>query len=178
MKTGTKLILTVVGGASAFMLFSLANTSKAANKLDFKIDAFRQKSGIKLKSVLEDIIKLKFDSLLTKYNVVFDVDLSVQNPSNTDIEVTHPYLKVFYNGVQIGNSAASPAVHLIKAKAKSYIKNIEVDLIGKDLFSVMPDYVKYLLGRFNGNKSTRSLKVLTLIELNGISMQQETEVKI
>jgi hypothetical protein len=69
-------------------------------------------------------------------------------------------------------------VHLIKAKAKSYIKNIEVDLIGKDLFSVMPDYVKYLLGRFNGNKSTRSLKVLTLIELNGISMQQETEVKI
>ena len=178
MKTGTKLLLTLVGGASAFMFFSMGNTANAANKLDFKIDAFRQRAGIKLKAVLQDILKLNFNSLLTQHNIIFDVDMSVQNPSNVEIDISHPYLKVFYKGSQIGNSTASGAMHLIKGKTTSYIKNIEVTLIGKDMLAVMPDYVQYLLSRFNGNKASRSIKVLTLIELNGISMQQETEVKI
>ena len=178
MNTGTKILLTLVGGASAFMFFRLGNTANAANKLDFKIDAFRQRNGLKLKNILQDILKLNIDSLLTKHNIVFDVDMSIQNPSNVDIEISHPYLKVFYKGLQIGNSTASGATHLIRGKTTSYIKNMEVTLIGKDVFSVMPDYIQYLVSRFGGSKSARSIKVVTLIELNGISMQQETEVKI
>jgi hypothetical protein len=160
------------------MLYSMFNTANAADKFDFKIEKFSQKKGIKLKSLLQDLLKLNFDKVIAHTDVVFDVAMSVQNPTNVDVEITHPYLKVFYNGVQIGNSTANGKTHMIRSKSVSHIDNIEVTLVGINLFSVMPDYAKYLLERFNGNKSSRSIKVKTLLEVNGNSIQNDTEVKI
>jgi hypothetical protein len=174
----TKITLGLVGGASAVMLYSMFNTANAADKFDFKIERFSQRKGIKLKSLLEDLLKLNFNKVLAHTDVVFDVAMSVQNPTNVDVQISHPYLKVFYNGTQIGNSTASGKTHMIKSKSVSHIDNIEVTLAGVSMFSVMPDYAKYLLNRFNGSKSARSIKVKTLLEVNGNSIQNDTEVKI
>ena len=160
-------------GAVAVLVFGvvhLAKTSNTAGKIDINLENFGIKSqGLKG----ADLGKLKIPD-----TVVFKADVKVNNPTDADLVISKPYLKVFYNGKQIANSTASAETINLKAKDVSYIKDLEVEFHALDVLPIMPDFLKYVISRFAGNPSTRKVKIDMLVDANGITSTQTKEVSI
>lgn len=159
----------VVGGLSAagiYALTRLLHTSATADAINYHIDRFDLKSQ-GLKGLGLSIPK-----------VVFKADIKADNPTDQDLVVSQPYLKVYYNNKLIGTSTPSGKTTTLKAKDASLISDVDVVFYANTILPVMPDFIKYLASRFSGKKPSRKLKVEIITSGNDINKTFTEEVMI
>lgn len=166
--TGKILLIGVTATALGVGLVHVVKTADTANKIDIHLENF----GIK-KQGINGIGAIKIPG-----KVVFKADIKVSNPTDSDLVISKPYLKVFYKGIQIANSNASAEIINLKAKDTTYINDVDVEFHALDVLPVMPDFLKYIADRFTGNPSTRKVRVDILTSANGINSTQTKEVSI
>ena len=168
-KTGTILL---IGGAATALVVGIVHvvkTSGIADRLDIILENFSIKSqklsglGISFKAP----------------KIIFNADLKINNPSDNDLVITKPYLKVFYrdNVSPIGVSNPSGQTYTLKAKHSTPI-SVDVEFSALNVLPVMPDFLKYIASRFKGTSSTRNVKVEMLVSGNGINTKEITEIAI
>lgn len=165
-KTGT---IVVVGSLSAIGIYALTrlfNTSATADAINYHIENFNLKSqGLK---------GLGF----TIPKIVFKADIKADNPTDNDLVITHPYLKMYYNDKLIGTSSTSSATTTIKAKDSTVINDVDVEFYANSVLPVMPDFIKYIVSRLAGAKAKRKLKVEIITSGNNINKTITEEVLI
>lgn len=61
-------------------------------------------------------------------SIVLGVDIAMDNPTNNSISLKKPYLTVFYNGSEVGNSIPSEERTPIKANDRTVIKGINIQI--------------------------------------------------
>ncbi len=112
-------------------------------------------------------------------NIYFSAKLAINNPTDNDLKISQPFLKVFYqnNDTPIGVSVPSDTTYLIKAKQITPIE-INVEFASTKILPQMPDVLKYILKRTLGEASTRKVKIEMQVSGNGINQTQVKEVAI
>lgn len=170
MNNTGKILL--ASGAAAVLVagtIHVVKTSNTADKLDIILESFSiKKQGLK-----------GLGLSLTIPKIVFNADLKINNPTDNDLVIGKPYLKVFYqNGVTpIGVSNASNQTYTLKAKQSTPV-SVDVEFSALSVLSVMPDFVKYIASRFSGKPSSRKVTIEMLTSGNGINQTERTEVAI
>lgn len=170
MNNTGKILL--IGGVTAALVVGgvrLAKASNTADKLDITLDNFSLKSQ-----------KLSGLGLSIKIpKIIFNADLTIHNPTSNDLEISHPYIKVFYKDNQspIAHSTTSTETHIIKAKQGTPIR-VDVEFNAFDILPIMPDFLSYIVGRLNGKKSTRNVRLDILVSASGINNTITKEVAI
>lgn len=165
-KAGT---IIVVGGLSAAAIYGitrLLKTSATADALTLHIDSFDLKS--------QGLTGLG----LAIPKVVFKANIKADNPTDQDLIVTQPYLKVYYNNKLIGTSTPSNQTTVLKAKDSSFINDVDIVFYLNNVLPVMPDFIKYIASRFSGKKANRKLKVEITTSGNDINKTFKEEVVI
>jgi hypothetical protein len=167
----TGKILLIGGVTTALVVGSvrLAKAATTADKLDITLDNFSLKSQ-----------KLNGLGLSIKIpKIIFNADLTVHNPTSNDLEISQPYIKVFYqdNKSPIAHSAASSDTHIIKSKQGTPI-HVDVEFNAFDILPIMPDFLKYIVARLNGKKSTRNVRLDILVSAAGINNTITREIAL
>lgn len=165
-KAGTILIVGGLSAAGIYGLTRLLSASATADALNLHIDRFDLKSQ-GLKGLGLAIPK-----------VVFKADIKADNPTDQDLVVSQPYLKVYYNNKLIGTSTPSDKKITLKAKDASFISDVDVVFYANAVLPVMPDFIKYLASRFSGKKPSRKLKIEVITSGNDINKTFTEEVVI
>lgn len=166
--TGRILLVGVTVTALGVGVAHVVKTADTAGKIDIHLENF----GIKRRGV-NGLGAIKIPSA-----IVFMADIKVSNPTDNDLVISKPYLKVFYQGTQIANSNASTEIINLKAKDITYINDVNVEFHALDVLPVMPDFLKYIADRFTGKRSTRKVRVDILTTANGINSTQTKEVSL
>lgn len=174
MNIGKAIFFLIIGGSLVGGTLALAKTSAALDKLDISVERFWLKKGTDERSLLLQLLKN-----LLSFKIIFSADLKLSNPSDTDLELTHPYLKLFYNKKQIAFSpSAIKRTHVIKSRQTVQINNLEIEFLSKTVLAVIPDFVKYIAKRIGGAASTRKAMMQVIAEVNGNSGVKEAEVDL
>jgi hypothetical protein len=143
----------VVGGA-----IFLAQTSYTGDNLNILIDRFYHKSGI--------------------FNPRYGMNITISNPTMNSISLTRPEIKNIYKGKQVGSSIPSAEVFYIKSKSSVEIKDLEIQIDGKEAVKVLPDFVNYIIKKIQGAKASIPLDTVILVNVNGISQTLLKQVSI
>ena len=142
------ILLLTIGGVFAA---NAANAISTGNK-----------SSIKLMNV---------DSLKTigaEFEIV--ASIVIDNPTSKSITIKKPYLKLYYNGNDVGNSLPSTEYISVKANARTPLKvNLRIP------FTSVPVLV---LAAFNGKGSTQMISVEVLTTVSGFTLKDKTDYKI
>lgn len=107
--TGKIIGALVLFGGGAYGLSKLIKTANTGNKLSVNVVGINPP-------------KLNLGSLILSVNVAFD------NPTKDSIRLKKPYLTVFYNNSEVGNSLPSNEEVEIKANDRTTIKGITIQI--------------------------------------------------
>lgn len=144
------LLIVLLGvGALALSGASAANTAKKSTIKLLSLDSFQ-------------IIGSEF---------VLAVSVAIDNPTNNSLTVKQPYLKLLYNGSEIGNSLPSAKTVVIKPNDRTPIANINLRMP----FLSAPAIAVAVL---NNKQTTQSVILETATVVNGIPVKDVRTYKI
>lgn len=145
------LLLIVLLGIGAFALTgaNAANTAKRSTIKLLSIDSFQ-------------IIGSEF---------VLAASVAIDNPTNNNLTVKQPYLKLLFNGSEIGNSIPSAKTVLIKANDRTPIPNVNLRMS----FLSVPTIAVAVL---NNKQTGQSVMLETATVVNGITVKDVKTYKI
>ena len=158
-------------GAATVLVAGVVHVVKTSNTAD-KIDVDFENYSLTPKS-LKGLGKFSIPQV-----VIFKTDAIINNPTHDDLVISKPYLKVFYNGKQVGNSTASEETINLKANGVSTIKDLEVEFRALNLLTSVPDFLLYLFARLKGAKPAKKIQIQMLVDANGIATTQTKEILI
>lgn len=143
------ILLLAIGGAYTVNALNASNTGK--------------KSSIKLLNV--DSLKV----IGTEFEI--SATIAIDNPTANPITVKKPYLKVFYNGNEIGNSIPSGEFIPIKANARTTISKVNLRV-------PMTSVPALVMAVFNSKISEQAISVEVSTVVSGIPIKDTKEFKI
>jgi len=145
------LVLILLIGVGAFAI----SGAKAAN------------TGIK-----STIKLLSLDSFqIIGSEFVLSATVAIDNPTNNSITIKQPYLKLLFNGSEIGNSIPTSKTVVVKANDRTPIPNINLRMS----FTSVPTIAVAILN----NKQTGQAVILeTATAVNGIAIKDTKAYKI
>lgn len=143
------ILLLTVGGALAAKAINASNTGN--------------NSTIKL---------LNVDSLKTVgTEIEISATIAIDNPTSGTVTIKKPYLKLIYNGNDVGNSLPNAEYVPIKANARTVIKNVNLRL---PLTSVPT----IALAIFSSKISEQTISIEVATVVNGFPVKDKRDFKI
>lgn len=146
---------------SALVLILIAGGLYAANLLNASNTG--GKSSIKLLNV--DSLKL----IGTEFEI--SASVAIDNPTPNSITIKKPYLRLFYNGKEKGNSIPSGEYIQIKKNARTEINKVNLRI-------PMTSVPALVMAVFNSKKSESVISLEVVTEVSGVPVTDKQEFKI
>lgn len=156
----TILGLVGVGLFAAGKALTATKTMDAAEKLVTDIN------GIKIKEILK--------SGLFPIGVIYTINLQINNPSETDIEISKLFItlsaKTKTGLARIANtSVPSGEIKNIKGNSKTLLSQ-DIEIRFANVAGIIPDFAGYIVGRLRGSKSTQQIIADVSVDALGLTI--------
>lgn len=166
-------IKVVVGGVLlagvAYALVKTTKTANAAESLDADIEAFSLKST-------------KKNPLGIPTSFIYTVSLKINNPSDADLTIGKPYIKLFMKKAdgtlsKIANTDTPEGKEIkIKAKSSSKIEH-DIEIRSTNIASVAPDLFRNIASRLFGDSNAPIQAVADVtIDAMGLTIQTQKNI--